>query len=266
MSSRFFRGFATVGIWLGLLLVAVAVALAVPHTAHAAVSHVGSIGFIGFAGMIAYNWQGAVGGPVMSRAQLEELANPRSANQNEVFPHILYDTQSIANAAGGPFTFFQALQVDKTLGNVPGPGQLPDPYYFVIQYVACDLLIIPAAGTSAAFTPWSDMGEILINQRATFQMTINDKQYGPYPLVSCHGLGGVNPYGVLEGATADPGKGIFSAVNGAPGSGGYFVGGGWTIGPKVGYSLTVNLAAAPTLANTVRTRMSLVGTLYRAVR
>ena len=272
MLRRFFTrpAVTTVCAWLALVAVCLVAALAFPSAAHAVTSHapvLGPLGLVGIAGMVTYNWQGAVGGPVMSRDQLEMLANPRSANQNEVFPHILYDTQSIPTATAGPFTFFQAIQNDKTLGNVPGPGQLPDPYYFIIQYVACDFLIIPFAGTAAAFAPWSDAAEILINQRATFSMVINDKTYGPYPLASCHGLGGINPYGVLEGATADPGKGIFSVNVGAPGSGGYYVGGGWTIGPKVGYSLAINTAAAPTITTSpVRVRMSLVGTLYRAVR
>lgn len=258
-----------------VMLVAVAVALGAHPADAATVAQAGhgvaadgvrTLSLLGFAGMISYPWQRSTGGPVMSRAQLEKMANPQSAGENEVIPHILYDTQSIANGAGGPFTYFQALQADKTLGNVPGPGQLPDPYYMIVEYVAADLLIEPAAGDSAAFTPWSDASELLIAQRATFQVTINDKTYGPYPLVACHALGGVNAFGVLEGATAAPGAGVFNVNNGAPGSGGFFVGGAWTIGPKVGYSLQVNLAAAPTLSATTRLRMSLVGTLYRAVR
>lgn len=255
------------------VLLAVLVGLAVPAMqAHAAALHtsadsVRSLGLLGVAGMISYPWQRAVGGPVMTRAQLDRAANPQAAGESEVIPHILYDTQSFTTAVTVNASYFQALQNDKTLGNVPGPGQLPDPYYMVVEYVTADFLIIPATGTKAAFTPLSDMAEMLITQRATFTMVINDKSYGPYPLASCHGLGGVNAQLALEGATADPGAGVFNANNGAPGSGGFFVGGAWVISPKVGYSLTINLAAAPTLgAGPVRVRMGLVGTLYRAVR
>lgn len=229
--------------------------------AHAAVLHLPLT-----VGMIAWNWQNAPGGPVLTRSQLEKMATPGSGADNEVIPHILFDTQSIANAAAGPFVFFNSVQTDPTLSNSQAQGQLPDPYFFIVQYVAADLLIIPATGTKSAFTPWSDAAEILVNQRATFEAKISDKLYGPYPLVACHGLGGVNAFGVIEGATADPGAGVFNVNNGAPGSGGFYVGGAWTIGPKSAFNVTIRLAGAPTLGVTTRVRMSLVGTLYRALR
>lgn len=255
--------------WAAAFAVIALVMSLLPSTAHAATTHgVSTLSLLGgVVGMISYDWRNAPGGPVLSRAQLEQMARPSSGGNNEVIPHVLYDTQSITTAVTTQATYFQALQTDKTLGNVPGPGQLPDPYFFIVQYVAADFLIIPATGTKSAFTPWSDLAEILVTQRATFTATINDKIYGPYPLVTCHALGGVNAFGVIEGATADPGAGVFNVNNGAPGSGGFYVGGAWTIEPKVGYSVQVNLAAAPTLtAGPVRLRMSLVGTLYRAVR
>lgn len=217
--------------------------------------------------MITFNWQQAIGGPVMSRAQLEQAARPSSSGQNEVIPHILFDTQSITTASTTQVSYFQALNTSPNDGNVPGPGQLPSPYFMVIQYIAADFLILPITGTSTAAAPWTDLAEILYNQEATFTFTNNDKTYGPYPLRSCSQLGGVLGWGQLEGATAAPGAGMFGVNNGIPGSGGFFVGGAWVIEPNVKYNLQVNLKAAPTLTTSpVKLSMALVGTLYRAVR
>src|SRR5690348_16451343 len=97
--------------------------------------------------MVIIPWQ-----PALTRAELDDLANPQSANQPEVVPWALYDTQAVANAAAGPFTYFTALNTDKTLSNMEGPGQLPDPQYVIVHYVACDILQIPTA-TSLANEP-----------------------------------------------------------------------------------------------------------------
>ena len=211
--------------------------------------------------MVIIPWQ-----PALTRGELDDLANPQSANQPEVVPWSLYDTQTIASAAAGPFTFFTALNTDKTLCNMEGPGQLPDPQYFIVQYVAADLLQVPTA-TALANEPneaLANVEKLLKTARATFTFNMSNKRYGPFPLTMCHATGGATFSGYGYGTAAN---GTSSGVvnNGVPGSGGFPFSGALVIPPKIGFDVTVNLAAAQTLSASVLLRMSLVGALYRRV-
>lgn len=211
--------------------------------------------------MIAIPWQ-----PALSKGQLDLLANPQSANQPEVVPWALYDTQSVANAAAGPFTYFTALNVDKTLSNMEGPGQLPDPQYFVVHYLACDILQIPTA-TALANEPnqaLANVENLLKTCRATATFNMSNKRYGPFPLTMCHATGGATGSGYGYGTAAN-GTSTFVVNNGNPGSGGFPFCGALIIPPKIGFDVTLNLGAAATLSATVNVRLTLVGALYRRV-
>lgn len=214
--------------------------------------------------MILIDWEN---GP-QSRAQLDREANPSYADQPEVVPWNLYDTQAIANAAAGPFVFFGAINADKSLSNMEGPGQLPDPQFLIVHYVACDLMQAPIY-TAAANEPQQGLGNIdniLKTARAIFTFNMSNKRYGPYSLSMCHALGGTTGVGYGYGAAALGNGQSFAVVNnGIPGSGGFPVCGAWTIPPKIGFDITINLAVAATLSATLQCRISLVGALYRRV-
>jgi hypothetical protein len=213
--------------------------------------------------MIIVPWQ-----PPLSRDDLDLMANPMFANQPEVVPWQLYDTQVITTAVGNPAVFFQTINADKTLSNMEGPGQLPDPQYLVVQYVACDILQIPtttalvAADTNAGL---ANVENLLKTVRATFEFNMSNKRYGPFSLTMCHATGGATFNGFGVGTLA---AGVTSGVvnNGIPGSGGFPFSGALVIPPKIGFDVTVRFAAPPTLvAGPVNIRMSLVGPLYRRV-
>lgn len=211
--------------------------------------------------MIVIPWQ-----PALTKDELDALANPLSASQPEVVPWQLFDTQTVANAAAGPFTYFTALNTDKTLCNMEGPGQLPDPQYMVVHYVACDILQIPTA-TALANEPNQGLGNVenlLKTCRATFTFNMSNKRYGPFSLTMCHATGGATGSGYGYG-TAASGTSTFLVNNGIPGSGGYPFSGALIIPPKIGFDVTLNLGAAATLSASVNVRMSLVGALYRRV-
>lgn len=204
--------------------------------------------------------------PPYSRDQLEGMSNPSLMNQPEVVPWQLYDTASIATGVSGPFTFFTALNADKTLCNMEGPGQLPDPQYLILQYVACDILQVPVNGDGTAVNAaLANVENILKTCRATFTFNISNKRYGPFSLTMCHSTGGGTGFGYAEGATA---AGATQAIvnNGIPGSGGFPFSGAVVIPPKIGFDITVNLGTATTIiSGPVNLRMSLVGALYRRV-
>lgn len=213
--------------------------------------------------MITIPWS-----PPLTKQQLENIAYPELASQPEVVPWQLYDTQSIANGGGGPFTFFVNQNNDKTLSNMEGPGQLPDQQYFQIFYIAADFLQVPTA-TPLANEPnqaLANVENILKTCRATMSINLANKNFGPWSLMTAHSTGGATFSGYGYGTAAN-GNSSGVVNNGIPGSGGFPLSGALVIPPKNGFFLTISFApgVTATLSATVQLRMSLVGNLYRRV-
>lgn len=203
--------------------------------------------------------------PLLTAAQLAAAANPSTPGQPEAMPWFLYDTQTITSGTTTSLSFFQTVQTDKTLGNMESAGQLPDPQYFIVHYVTCDILDPPVANAghaASALGPVNDIDLILKQQRATFTFAMSNKNYGPFPLTLCHGTGGATGNGT---ATYTAEASIWYGNNGIIGSGGFPFLGSLVIPPKVGFSLSVNMAAAPTLSGNISVRIGLAGVLYRRV-
>lgn len=213
------------------------------------------------AAMIIIPWA-----PAYSRDELDAMANPVFANQPEVVPWQLFDTQSLATATSAPLVYYQTINSDKTMSNMEGPGQLPDPQYLVVQYAACDILQIPTLNDGTAVNAaLANVENILKTCRATFEFNMSNKRYGPFSLTMTAATGGATFSGVAEGATAA--GATFGAVNnGFPGSGGYPFSGSLVIPPKIGFDVTIRFGTATTLVTgPVNVRFSLVGALYRRV-
>jgi len=139
-----------------------------------------------------------------TRAQLAAIANPESANQPEALPWVLYDTVAWTTASTTSGTYFGTVQSDKTLGNMEGPGQLPDPQYFEIAYWGCDFLdpVLTAAAPAATTGPIIDIGNFLFGGRATWTFNISNKRVGPFPLTFMHASGGPTGFGyTISGTT-----------------------------------------------------------------
>lgn len=196
-----------------------------------------------------------------SRAKLVALSSPDSAGQPECNAWRLYDTQNWTTASTTTAIYFQSVATDKTLSNMEGPGQLPDPQFFEIAGFECDFLSAPVS--AATFVgPAVDMASVLFTQRGIFTFNMSNKKYGPWPLTAAHGTGG--PTVVMSNNATPP---IFSqsAVNGI------FDGGFWAdkqivIPPKIGFDVTVQTAAAPTLnLSPTPIRFVLWGVLHRRV-
>lgn len=179
--------------------------------------------------------------------------------------YTLFDTQPITNAQQAVPNFFVTLSSDQTITNMPSAGQLPDGWYFDIEDVYANPLVIPAAGTKAVTGPAADLANIYNTQRATFEFKYNDKSYGVRPLSSFGPEGAVQAFTSMEGATADPGASLQVAWPGPVGAGsGYLM--GLRINPKTRFIGIVSLAGAPTITQTpLNLRLSLVGRLWRKV-
>lgn len=91
---------------------------------------------------------------------------------------------------------------------------------------------------------------------------MSNKNYGPFPLMSCHSLGGATGVGY---GTFTAEESIQQANVGIPGSGGFPFMGALVIPPKVGFGVTLNWSGAQTLTADARIRIGLAGVLYRRV-
>lgn len=198
-----------------------------------------------------------------TRAQLAEMSNPSTVGQSEVIPHILYDTQLYTSAVTTTQSFYQTQNNDRTLSNLLQAGALTDPQYFEIFNLGCDVLqdaSLNAAATEVGVI--DDIQKLLLVGRPIFTLTISDKNYGPYPLSFLHTSGGAVGFG--WGTNAAP-INIQYANNSLP-DGGWNWRGSVVIPPKVGFSVTVQWAAAQTLqAGNPQIRFWMAGALHRRI-
>lgn len=198
------------------------------------------------------------------RAQLASMANPELANQPEALPWVLYDTQPWTTAVTANAQYFLTQQGDKTLGNMEGPGQLPDPQYFEIWYWGVDYLLAPNSVASvAAAGPLTDIAQFLFVQRGIWTFAISNKNIGPFPLSFFHASGG--PTGFLAITNAAAAQKNEYANNGIF-DGGFCVADAIVIPPKLGFVVTLATAAAPTLQTSpLNVRAWQAGVLHRRV-
>jgi hypothetical protein len=198
-----------------------------------------------------------------TRGALARDASPQNAQQPEALPWVLFDTQAWTTAVTTTQTYFTTVQNDKTLGNMEGPGQLPDPQYFEIHYIGLDFLLTPNFLAAAAATgPANDIAAFLFAQRGIWTFNVSNKRVGPFPLSFLHGSGGPTGYASTNSATT----GKFEVANNGVFDGGYCVGGAIIIPPKVSFDITLQLAAAATLQTTpLNVRVWMAGALYRRV-
>lgn len=239
--------------------VALAISVFLPHDTAAASTLVTAP----LSAIILIPWQ-----PALTKDELDQLVNPQMVNQPEVVPWQLYDTQGVATGVTTTLTYYQTINGDKTLSNMEGPGQLPDPQYLVVHYVACDILQIPTTTAITATTNndgLANVGAILKTARASFEVNMSNKRYGPFSLTMCHATGGETG-GVMGVGTLAAAVAASYVNNGVPGSGGFPFSGALVIPPKIGFDVKILFGAAPTIVGgPINTRMSLVGALYRRV-
>lgn len=198
-----------------------------------------------------------------SRQQLMAIANPENAGQPEAIPHILYDTQLYTSASTVSMQFFATQQADPTLSNMDQAGTLPDPQFFEVWNLGCDLLIDGTVSTvNVEDGALDDIAKFFLVARPVFTLIIASKNYGPYPLSFLHTSGG--PFGIGYGAAAAT-TGVQFGTNGPP-DGGWNWGGSVVIPPKGSFRVQVQFASAQTLrAGNSQVRFWMGGVLHRRV-
>lgn len=199
-----------------------------------------------------------------NRAQLDAMANPSGGpKQPEAFADELWDSQPFVNATTLSLQFFQSAQSDKTLSNLTVPGQLPQPQYFIVHYVAVDLLFPDVSTAATGVGNLSDVHKLINAARATLTLSIATKPYGPWRVRSCHSGGAPVGFGWGQ-APAAPNEQQYGHIG--PHDGGFCVNGGLIIPPATDFSALMNFAAVQTLnTNNVQVQVGLYGVRYRKV-
>ncbi|MCH7889892.1 MAG: hypothetical protein IH921_00170 [Gemmatimonadetes bacterium] len=211
--------------------------------------------------------------PVKSRSiqELKRLTTPQAvaAGQSEAVPYVLFDTQLFTSAVSTELNYFQAVQGDKTLGNMQAGGQLVADRYLEIWGINIDPLIDDTSTGLGRIGAWADMNDLMWTNRPTFTFTMDDKKIGPFPCSYFHASGGITGFGYGQG-TGDTTIGIAPSAeeyaNWGIFDGGFWVGGSMIIPPQSGFVVDLRWPAAVTLqGGNPNIRVGLVGVLHRNV-
>lgn len=212
--------------------------------------------------------------PIKGRTKIElnSMSKPQMLGELEACPWIFYDTQIFTSASSLSLTFFQTLQTNKSLGNLPAAAFIPIPNYFELFGLSLDIAIAPSV-TAAASAPagaLQDMYRILNGDAPTtgaelpyITLDKNGKPYGPYPLKALHSLGGPVGNGWGTETTATTGQ----YANNGVFDGGFPFNGSIVFAPQEPFSWTMTWGGLVTLtASPVALTLSMIGVYHRKVQ
>jgi len=197
-----------------------------------------------------------------SFASQNQKAIPRSGRDPEAIWHIAFDTKVYTDNSTVTLNFFDATNVGNGfLSNMESAGQFPAPQVFDIHGIFADLWTALPVSTSATVTgDLNDLALLLYVGTPVWTLTLQQKKYGPYPLITLHGLGGATGFGfssdgaeILQYARNDP-------------SPGWNYGGCITIPAQTSFQFNVAWAAAQDLTANWNLRIAMSGKLSRAVK
>lgn len=191
-------------------------------------------------------------------------AIPRSGRDPEAIWHIAYDTKTYTDNSTTSLNFFDATNVgNRFLSNMEIGGQFPAPQVFDVYGVFCDSWAA-AAGVSTSATTVGNLNDFFLLYYVgtpVWTLTLQQKQYGPYPLTALHGLGGPSAYLSQTVATVSQ----QAAVN-TPIPSGWNYNGSMTIPAQTAFQFQVAWAAAQDTTANHLFRISMAGKLSRAVK
>lgn len=197
-----------------------------------------------------------------TRAQLDVLCNPASANQPEAIPHVLFDTQLYTDNVTIAQQFYQAINVDKTLCNMAGAGQLPEPQYFQVFNCGIDVLAEDSTTSGGIAGVHDDINKLIRVGHPAVTLTIAGKRYiDSIPATFFHTSGGATGF---NAGTWTAEENIVWADNSIP-DGGWCVNGSIIIPPKQAFDVTINWAAAVNISGNQSIRFWMAGVLFRRV-
>ena len=191
-----------------------------------------------------------------------QKAIPQSGRSPEAIWHLIYDTKVYTDNATTSLNFFDSTNVGTLdLSNMELPGQFPAPQVFDIHGIFCDLWTAAPVSTSADNTGnINDTMLLMFVGRPRWILTIQQKNYGPYPLRTLHGLGAPKVFGF----SSDGAEILQQAAN--DNSPGWNYNGSLTIPANTAFQFNVTWAAAQNLTADYRLQIAMTGKLSRAVK
>lgn len=187
--------------------------------------------------------------------QLEKKVTPRGMRG---VPKPLYSTQDYPTAGVETLTFFtQAASAGRYLTNMDQAGQLPDPEFFVAQYLCLDVLGIEPGDVDNLRDVYRILFGTGTGGAPYALLRYNSQEWGPWMVSQMGGTGG--PVGFTT-RTAEE-----FANNGIPGQGGLYLGGSLVLQPGKAFSLDLRWSAAAAVTADLQLRVSLIGTHYYQV-
>lgn len=189
-------------------------------------------------------------------------AIPVSGTSPEAIWHLIYDTKVYTDNSTVSLNFFDSANVGTLdLSNMEIAGQFPAPQIFDIYGIFCDLWTAAGVSTNAATAGnVNDIYLLMFTGRPRWLLTIQQKNYGPYPLPSLHALGA--PRAFLSQTVATVSQ-QFASNDNCPG---WNYNGSITIPPQTAFQFNITWAAAQDLTADWRVRIAMTGKLSRAVK
>jgi len=208
-------------------------------------------------------------GQPLDAAGLQRLASPQ-AGDLESFPDIRYDRQTFPAAGGVANLPFYRVVAGPNVSNMEAAGQFPAPQWFqlfgiCITPMAAGPSNIATTATTVDQTGIQNDWDLLCKtQGMVLELSIANKNYGPWPALAHHGLGGA--LGFLAGAGTIAAAQFLQQVQNGPADGGFGPQGEIVIPPNVGFTVNLRLAAAQALSEATLVEVALLGRIYRAPR
>lgn len=204
--------------------------------------------------------------PVQGRtlAQLQELTTPKAVDGGnmETYRDQIYDTQTYLAAGSTTLPYFTTTNADLSLCNLTQAGTLPDPEFFQVYYIQCDVILAPSSITVPLV--WRDMDRIVRAGRPILTFKLQGKDYGPWLLTSVHGTGAP----ILDGYSDGAGAGVVStqAASNGPIDGGFCQDGALWLTPKTSFSARITWGNPLAVAADTLVRVVLDGVRSRSIR
>ena len=171
-------------------------------------------------------------------------------------PKCLYDTQVYPiGGTAAPLTFFtNAAAAGRFITNMDQAGQLPNPEFFIVEYIALDILGIEPGNVDHLRDVYRVLFGTGVGGAPFALFRYNSQEWGPWPVSQMHATGG--PVGFSTRAAVE------YANPGVPGSGGIWIGGALTLQPLKAFSLNLEWSAAAAVTAALQLRVSMWGTHY----
>jgi len=159
---------------------------------------------------------------VPTNDQLNNVVTPIAPGQPEGIAWTWFDTQTYTSTTTTQLDFFQAIQADKTLGNMQSQGQMPNPMFFQLYHIMVYIDIGPSSATQAdggvnVYPVTGTINDVRALINGSLSLNIAQKDYYQSKISMNPGGIGANSQLSVANALTNPEQAVASfATNGIP--------------------------------------------------